>query len=538
MASNVGRILNVMKTTAKDVSESSGELVTLIVKSLSPLEFMLGDKLIITEDFYYLDRNFTTINLQVGDKLKAIALNNNQIYYVLNNSTGGSGVGIADITETISTEDGGTNIITITLTDGTEYEFQVLNGTKGSQGNPGQDGQPGQDGDDGISITSTVAHYLATSASSGVTTETAGWTTTIQTMTSTNKYLWSYLTITYSNNTSTNTLPIIIGVYGDKGDTGDPGYTTLTSPVRIWDLDDGPYILPSGCIVYYAGATATTRRSISTSSYMFVTSNSKQYFIIAGNGAVNYIYYGYTKENEGNLNACSGTILNRALNLYSNEGEYLSWIPYYSTNETIIGEYDSERYRKVIEAPSINLINGYVGVEHNIADIDMVLFADWKYKNGKYMTTYNSNNTTYIDRITENLIVLASNASSTKTDNVFVLEYTKKTSGQNKLNTKSWTNAYINDTGGIVSDNANALFDEVEVTSSKSYTISLSKTITGFRYVQYDTNHTFLSRSALFTGTTTLTTASNAKYIRIYMNINSQPITNQLQIDDCEIRLV
>lgn len=66
--------------------------------------------------------------------------------------------------------------------------------------------------------------YLATSASSGVTRSTPGWTTAIQAMTATNEYLWSYQVTKGSNNVVINTTePIIIGHYGHDGQNGQPG---------------------------------------------------------------------------------------------------------------------------------------------------------------------------------------------------------------------------------------------------------------------------------------------------------------------------
>ncbi|MEH7223848.1 phage tail spike protein [Bacillus sp. JJ1566] len=84
-------------------------------------------------------------------------------------------------------------------------------------------GEKGDKGDPGVGIVSVTEYYLATSSVSGVTTATSGWTTEIQTITSVKKYLWNYEKITYSNGQSENTLPIIIGTYGDKGDIGSPG---------------------------------------------------------------------------------------------------------------------------------------------------------------------------------------------------------------------------------------------------------------------------------------------------------------------------
>lgn len=39
---------------------------------------------------------------------------------------------------------------------------------------------------------------------------------------------------------------------------GGGGIQTLTSPVRIWDLDPGVYIIPTPCTIYYYGATYTS----------------------------------------------------------------------------------------------------------------------------------------------------------------------------------------------------------------------------------------------------------------------------------------
>lgn len=86
------------------------------------------------------------------------------------------------------------------------------------------DGDTGGTGAAGKGVSSITGHYLATTASSGVTTSTSGWSTSIQTVTSTKKYLWYYETIAYVNPTSSvNTTPVIIGVYGDTGSQGPQG---------------------------------------------------------------------------------------------------------------------------------------------------------------------------------------------------------------------------------------------------------------------------------------------------------------------------
>ena len=84
-------------------------------------------------------------------------------------------------------------------------------------------GQKGQDGTNGKGIKTITNYYLASSSSAGVTTSTSGWTTEVQSMTSTKKYLWNYERVTYTDDSTTNTSPAIIGVYGRDGQNGVNG---------------------------------------------------------------------------------------------------------------------------------------------------------------------------------------------------------------------------------------------------------------------------------------------------------------------------
>lgn len=72
-------------------------------------------------------------------------------------------------------------------------------------------------------IKSDTIHYLATSFSSGVTRNTAGWTDTPQSITATNRYLWIYHTYTRGDNSTVNTDPVIAGVWGNTGNIGNTG---------------------------------------------------------------------------------------------------------------------------------------------------------------------------------------------------------------------------------------------------------------------------------------------------------------------------
>lgn len=90
----------------------------------------------------------------------------------------------------------------------------------GSYGDRGSKGDKGDTGSTGNGIKSITEHYaVSTSNSSAPTT----WSTAVPTMTETNKYLWNYETITYTNNTTNDTAKRVIGVYGNKGATGEDG---------------------------------------------------------------------------------------------------------------------------------------------------------------------------------------------------------------------------------------------------------------------------------------------------------------------------
>lgn len=93
----------------------------------------------------------------------------------------------------------------------------------GVYGDSGKNGSKGENGKDGNGIKSIVNYYLATASSSGVTTTTSGWSTTVQNVTSSKKYLWNYEVVTYTKGNPTTTTPCIIGAYGDTGAKGDTG---------------------------------------------------------------------------------------------------------------------------------------------------------------------------------------------------------------------------------------------------------------------------------------------------------------------------
>ena len=78
---------------------------------------------------------------------------------------GADGVGIQSIEQTVtSTEDGGINEVTQTLTDGTTAVFQIRNGSRGSQGLQGERGEKGDAGEDWIPTQQELASIAQSAA--------------------------------------------------------------------------------------------------------------------------------------------------------------------------------------------------------------------------------------------------------------------------------------------------------------------------------------------------------------------------------------
>lgn len=106
----------------------------------------------------------------------------------------------------------------------------------GSYGDQGSKGDKGDTGSTGNGIKSITEHYAVSASNSTVPTS---WSSTVPTMTESNKYLWNYETITYTNGTTVDTTKRVIGVYGNKGATGATGPQGPQGPQGVKG-DKGP----------------------------------------------------------------------------------------------------------------------------------------------------------------------------------------------------------------------------------------------------------------------------------------------------------
>lgn len=135
--------------------------------------------------------------------------------------------------------------------------------------------EKGADGTAGKGIKSVTEYYLATSAGSGVTTGTSGWTTEVQTITAAKRFLWNYEVTAYTDGSSTKSSPVIIGVYGEKGETGTSvkvsstmityaaGTNGTTPPSSGWSekvpaVSAGQYLWGKTVVTYSDGKSTTT----------------------------------------------------------------------------------------------------------------------------------------------------------------------------------------------------------------------------------------------------------------------------------------
>lgn len=136
--------------------------------------------------------------------------------------------GIQSITKTGTS--GLVDTYTVLLADTTTYTFTVTNGK----------------------AISSITQYWAVSTSDSTVPST--WYTTRQTMTPTNKYLWSYMTITYNDSTTEDTTKSVVGVYGD---TGQAWYVWIkyaaVNPTSDADMSD----IPDAWIGIYSGTAST-----------------------------------------------------------------------------------------------------------------------------------------------------------------------------------------------------------------------------------------------------------------------------------------
>lgn len=82
MANGAGRLFKVIHNTSKDTNPNTSRIISLTVKSKSPLVFRRDDKLDITQDFYIINSALNINTLNVGDIVIAFVFSDGQQYFI------------------------------------------------------------------------------------------------------------------------------------------------------------------------------------------------------------------------------------------------------------------------------------------------------------------------------------------------------------------------------------------------------------------------------------------------------------------------
>lgn len=166
----------------------------------------------------------------------------------------------------------------------------------GAYGQTGQAGANGENGKDGISISKIEEYYLASALNSGITNNTSGFTTTIQTIGKDKPYLWNYSKIYFTDNTTSTSDAIIIGHFGQDGSNGKKGqvvypmgiynnitqYTTTEDKAPyVYDTLDGNYYVLNAIMTWLG-----TEQGNRSPSEDFALNNGHYWLKIEGFDAV------------------------------------------------------------------------------------------------------------------------------------------------------------------------------------------------------------------------------------------------------------
>ena len=253
----------------------------------------------------------------------------------------------------------------------------------------GQDGADGKDGTNGRGIRS-VTEYYGVSQNSNV--RPTVWSiSSVPTLSETNKYLWNYERIFYTDGSSVTTPAVIIGCYGDKG----RGIVSITEMYLATNL-----------------STGVTKNTIRWSSFVQDISASRPYLY-------NYEIIKYsdntTEETDVALIGRWGMDGENGQDGASPapvfRGDYSSTKYYYGNPHRVdIVKYNSVYYVARIDAPSGS--GGFVGqaptntnywnpfgasfesVATQLLLAENANIAGWVFRNGKL---YSQNNSCYLD---------------------------------------------------------------------------------------------------------------------------------------------
>lgn len=245
-----------------------------------------------TNDCTVTFKTSTSLNQASGEVELGIEIGGESFTRVFSYSLSIKGKGISHIEEHYQVSSSNTTepstwqstIPTLTATNKYLWNYETIHYTIGDPVDTTKRviGVYGDQGQTGNGISTITNHYLATSASSGVTRETSGWGTEIQSVSALEKYLWNYETINYTSGDSYDTDPCIIGAYGDEG----TGYTIV--------LSNESHTFPGSVSAALQSSATTTVMAYKNSNPIAATITSIDGKVISGTSSVSLETTGLT----------------------------------------------------------------------------------------------------------------------------------------------------------------------------------------------------------------------------------------------------
>lgn len=216
-------------TVTHNESEATKEVLVFVGDNPDDLSQSMNGTVYFTTSDNVLSIN--TLNQKKTVRLTAKNLSDyecSNIQWTVSNPAVANVIGNGSSASVISLSYGKTEVTATHPDSSNQLRFYIfvtdptvtINNPGGGEGNGGT-GTP--EPQNPLGIRDMTPYYLISSLSSGISTETEGWTANIQSPTEEKKYLWSYTHIVYEDNTYTNTTACIIGTYNRNGVNGTDG---------------------------------------------------------------------------------------------------------------------------------------------------------------------------------------------------------------------------------------------------------------------------------------------------------------------------
>ena len=475
-------------------------------------------------------------------------------------------------------------------------------------------------GDTGRGISSIIEKYAVSTSN---TTSPTTWynNPSDAVMTSTNKYLWNYEIVTYTDNTSEETAKRIIGIYGDKGSTGDTG-NGITSTTITYGVSSSPSTMPSS----WSSSIPTT---ISDGDYLW----TKITINYTDTSMQDTVIYTYAKQGEKGDTGSAGTSVTVSSIKYQ-EGTSATTAPTGTWSDSVVAVADGNYLWTKITFSDGNIAYGVAKqgeqgatyddtevrglIQGNTDDIEDIQeeqivqneridaleslvpqgtatgesitindSARYKFKNivvggntkqdtskitytcagtetGTYYFTYNSINYQFTmptvtegDILvfdTEKLVLSLNNTAITTTTGTsgtllsfitspntdYPQEIVSVGSNVNFLDKDSgFRKGYIDAQGVFQADNQNALFDDIPVKENQNYIVTFNTTVRNCNVAFYNKNKQFISRGSPTTNLKKFAfqTPANTAYITYYFSYQENVTMTQEIIDSLDVQL-